>query len=221
MSTLYIVSTPIGNLEDMTIRAIRILLSVPVIACEDTRRTGQLVKLLGERYLTLVPSPKCGEGRRKYLSVRDWNEAGMVGVVLGELATGDVALVSDAGTPLLSDPGYKIVRAVREAGLAVVPVPGPFAGVAALSSAGLPTNKFMFWGFLPKKWELDPEMTHVIYESPVRAEKTVREIRDRYPGAEIVVAQELTKVHESVRKWVEGMKFKGEVTLLVYHTAEV
>jgi|SRR3989344_3531355 len=218
MGTLYVVATPIGNLEDITVRAIRILLSVPVVACEDTRRTGMLIKLLTEKYLTLSPSPNLGEGSRKYLSVRDWNEAKIADAIVNSLSLSDVALVSDAGTPLLSDPGYKVVRAARQAGFAVVPIPGPFAGAAVLSAAGLPTNIFKFWGFRPKAWELEPGATHVIYESPVRAEKTVKEISLRYPEAQIVVAQELTKVHESIEPWHEGMTFKGEVTLLVYYT---
>ncbi len=217
MQTLYVVATPIGNLEDITIRAIKTLLTVPVIACEDTRRTGQLIKVLGERYKFLINlidlMPK------KYISVRDWNEAGTVGEVLKRLETEDVALVSDAGTPLLSDPGFKVVRAVREAGGRVTPIPGAFAGAAAASVAGLPTNKLMFWGFLPKKWKLAPGMTHVIYESPVRAARTIYELKSRYPQAVIVLANELTKIHERIEneeRWGDAEKIKGEVTILVY-----
>lgn len=219
MGTLYVVATPIGNLEDITIRAIKILLSVPVVACEDTRHTGNLIKILSERYsqyLTLDPSPNLGEGKRRYLSIRDWNEFKMTGRILQELAMNDVALVSDAGTPLISDPGYKIVRAARAAGFAVVPIPGPSAVTVALSAAGLPTNKFIFLGFLGKKWELLPGYTHVIYESPNRTDRTSRTIRTKYPDAEMVIAQELTKVHESIEEYREDMKFRGEVTLLVW-----
>ena len=223
MNTLFVVATPIGNLEDISLRAIKTLFSIPVIICEDTRRTGLLLKLLEDRnagFFNLkfeILKPK------NFISVRDFNEKEMVPKVLEVLGTSDVALVSDAGTPLLSDPGYKVVRTAREAGFTVSPIPGPFAGAAALSAAGLPTNKFMFWGFLPKKWELLPGMTHVIYESPVRAGKTLYEIKKRYPNAEIVLAKELTKIHEEIIN-VQSFDFaqdkysklKGEVTILVY-----
>ncbi len=209
MGTLYVVATPIGNLEDITIRAIKTLLTAPVIACEDTRRTGQLIKILGERYTFLSEiTPK------KYLSVRDWNEVQTISSVLHELAKDDVALVSDAGTPLISDPGFKVVRAARQAGFTVSPIPGAAAVTAALSAAGLPTNKFIFWGFLPKKWDLYHGVTNVIYESPKRAEKTIESIKFKYPEAEIVVASEMTKIHEQFVSQTD--KFKGEVTILVY-----
>ncbi len=184
-----------------------------MIACEDTRHTGNLLKILEERYGTNLT----GEiPERKYISVRDFNELETVPKILTALQESDVALVSDAGTPLLSDPGFKVVRAAREAAVTVSPIPGPFAAAAALSAAGLPTNKFVFHGFLNKKWELLPEMTNVIYESPERAQKTLEEIKERYPEAKIVVAQELTKIHESIEEYQTGMKIKGEVTILVY-----
>ncbi|MEK9200810.1 MAG: 16S rRNA (cytidine(1402)-2'-O)-methyltransferase [Patescibacteria group bacterium] len=228
MGTLYVVATPIGNLEDISIRAIKTLLSVPVIACEDTRHTGNLLKILSDRYthviLNEVKNPDepgsfgapQDDKKRRYISVRDWNEVEIVPKVLEALNENDVALVSDAGTPLLSDPGFKVVRAAKEAGFVVSPIPGPFAAAAALSAAGLPTNKFVFHGFLNKKWELTPEMTNIIYESPERAQMTLEEIKTRYPEAKIMVAQELTKVHESITEYAEGMKIKGEVTILVY-----
>ena len=147
----------------------------------------------------------------------------MLPKVLEELEKGDVAVVSDAGTPLLSDPGFKLVRAARKGGFNVSPIPGPFAGAAALSAAGLPTNKFMFWGFLPKKWELLPGMTHVIYESPIRLSKTLEIISGRYPNAEVVVAREMTKIHEKIYNFKfeilnqeQNSKTKGEATILVY-----
>lgn len=223
MGILYVVATPIGNLEDITIRAIKTLLTVPVIACEDTRHTGQLIKILRERHYDLLPVEKLMTTPR-FVSVRDWNELESVEKIVAELELGDVALVSDAGTPLLSDPGYKIVKAVREAGFNVSPIPGAFAGAVALSAAGLPTNKFLFWGFLPKKWDLAAEITHVIYESPVRTEKTISEIKVRYPSAKIVIAKELTKIHEQFIHLAGvpsdtsevSFKSKGEVTILVY-----
>ena len=202
MGILYVVATPIGNLEDITIRAKRILSTVPTIACEDTRHTGSLVRRLLER-----EAPK-------YISVRDWNEAESIDKILLELQNNDVALVSDAGTPLISDPGFKIVRAARAAGFVVCPIPGPCAVIAALSASGLPTNIFKFWGFLPKKWELEPNLTHVIYESPIRAQKTIEAIMAKYPNVQIVIAQELTKIYEKIENYKIGMKFKGEVTIL-------
>lgn len=211
MGELYVVATPIGNLDDITIRAIKTLLNVQVIACEDTRRTGQLVKILDDRHFARGPLLK-----RRLISVRDWNEGEMTVRIIEELAGGDVALVSDAGTPLISDPGYKIVRAVRSAGFNVVPIPGPSAVTAALSAAGLPTNKFVFWGFWSGKFELIRGATNVIYESGNRTDRACRTIRTKYADAMLVIAQELTKIHESIEEYREGMKFKGEVTILVW-----
>lgn len=229
MGRLYVVATPVGNLEDITIRAIKVLLNTRVIACEDTRRTGMLIKILDEKYRTLFnitptnPPLNLRGGRKRvlypkfFISVRDWNEAGQVEKIIEILKSEDVTLVSDAGTPLLSDPGFKVVREAKSTGIEVVPIPGAFAGAAAVSAAGLPTNKIMFWGFLPKKWVLEPGITHVIYESPVRLNKTLKMIEERYPGAEIVIANELTKVFENIRRHVSGEdeKIKGEVTVLV------
>ena len=151
--------------------------------------------------------------------MRDWNEGRMVSLLLGYLVHSDVALVCDAGTPLISDPGYKVVRAARAAGFGVSPIPGPAAVTAALSASGLPTNKFLFLGFLPKKWELLSGLTHVIYESPTRLEKTLRIILERYPEAEVIIARELTKVHEQFVGYALGDrlgKIKGEATVLVW-----
>lgn len=220
MNTLYVVATPIGNLEDISIRAIKTLLSVPVIACEDTRRTGNLINILEDRY-----GKEYGSGLyfvRKFISVRDWNEASCVDKILIELRNWDVALVSDAGTPLLSDPGYKVIRGCVNSGVKVVAVPGPFAAAAALSIAGLPTDRFMFWGFLNKGKipELMEDCTHVIYESPERTTETLQKLKEIYPTAEIVVGKELTKMHEEMiraerlTKLMEG-KIEGEIVILV------
>ena len=213
MGTLYVVATPIGNLEDITIRAIQVLLTVSIIACEDTRRTGQLIKILEEKYSRLLNIT--GQINPKYISVRDWNEAGQVGKVLEMLQMSDLALVSDAGTPLISDPGYKVVRAAKESGFKVVPIPGASAVTAALSVSGLPTNKFLFLGYLSKKWDIPEETTTIIYESPKRISKTLTEIKIRYPGAKIVVAREITKVFEYIGP-DDGKTSRGEVTVLVY-----
>lgn len=209
MQTLYVVATPIGNLEDITLRAKRILLETPVIACEDTRHTGNLLKLLGNE------SPK------RYISIRDFNENQVVEKILMELEYQDVALVSDAGTPLISDPGFKLVRAAKR----IVPIPGPCAAITALSASGLPTNKFSFLGFLPKKWEIRPEETTIIYESPMRIQKTITEIRSRYPKSRIVLAHELTKIHERIwelgfENWDLQIPHKGEFVILVYREAD-
>jgi 16S rRNA (cytidine1402-2'-O)-methyltransferase len=213
VKTLYIVATPIGNLEDITLRAIRILLAVPVIACEDTRRTGILLKQLEDQY---------GQSERRYISVRDWNEEKQVERIIRELSDNDVALVSDAGTPLLSDPGYKLVRMAIEAGVKVVPIPGAFAAAAALSAAGLPTDKFTFWGFLRKKQipELERGVTHVFYESPERIAETIKMLKEKYPEADAVVAKELTKIHEEflrgpeIKQLLDG-PVKGELVLML------
>lgn len=218
MGILYVVATPIGNLEDISQRAIRILLSVSVIACEDTRHTGILIKLLIDRYAGILNLKFEISNSRKFISVRDWNEAQVVDQVLHQLQTKDVALVSDSGTPLISDPGFKVVRSARKAGFVVSPVPGPSAAIAALSVAGLPTDKFVFLGFLGKKWELYPRITNVIYESPQRITKTLEQISAKYPQAEIVVAAELTKIHEQVGgedSILSGNSPKGEWVILV------
>ncbi|MDO8488083.1 MAG: 16S rRNA (cytidine(1402)-2'-O)-methyltransferase [bacterium] len=217
MGTLYVLATPIGNLEDITLRALRLLLTVPVIACEDTRHTGQLVKLLTDRWagkLEINPNTN-----RKYVSVRDWNEADAVNQVLALLQSSDVALVSDAGTPLISDPGFKLVRSARQAGFPISPLPGANAAIAALSASGLPTDKFAFIGFVGKKLELVPNMTNVIYESPYRLQKTLAKIQAQYPQSEIMLAAELTKIHERIAplaEWSQQLnKPQGEWVILV------
>ena len=217
MGILYVVATPIGNLEDITLRAIRILLTVPLVICEDTRRSGQLLKILRDKYgKDELPE----RDRTRLISMRDWNEGQSAEKIVQDIMITDAALISDAGTPLLSDPGFKLVRAAKEAGIQVVPVPGPFAAATAVSAAGLPTNKIFFYGFLPKKWELLPETTTVIYESPQRAKATVALILERYQNAEVVVARELTKIHEKFEKGEDFLKIeekiKGEVTILAY-----
>ncbi|MGO1501946.1 MAG: 16S rRNA (cytidine(1402)-2'-O)-methyltransferase [Marinobacter sp.] len=192
--TLYIVATPIGNLEDLSPRASKVLSNVSVIAAEDTRHSGRLLQHLG------ISKP--------LIALHDHNERGRVQSIVNQLAAGaDVALISDAGTPLISDPGYVLVREVRAEGLRVSPVPGPCALVAALSAAGLPTDRFLFVGFLPAKrtgrrtalGELSKEVaTMVFYESPHRILVTVSDIAD-VMGAqrEIVLGREITKTFET------------------------
>lgn len=193
---LYIVATPIGNLNDITLRAIEVLKQVDLIAAEDTRHSRKLLDAFAiETRLT---------------SVHDHNEADRANYLCGLLAQGqDIALISDAGTPLISDPGYRLVRAVREAGFEVVTIPGPCAAVAALSVAGLPTDRFLFVGFLPAKQQArrtaleilqGESATLVFYESPKRIIETLQDMAQVF-GAEreAAIAKELTKAFETVK----------------------
>lgn len=192
--TLYIVATPIGNLEDISPRAVKVLSEVAVIAAEDTRHSGRLLQHLG------INKP--------LVALHDHNERGRVQSILDQLQAGaDVALISDAGTPLISDPGYVLVREARAEGMRVSPIPGACALVAALSAAGLPTDRFVFAGFLPAKRigrrkaldELLKEIaTLVFYESPHRILDTVADIVE-VMGAhrEIVLGREITKTFET------------------------
>lgn len=192
--TLYIVATPIGNLDDMSPRAAAILSRVAVIAAEDTRHSGRLMQHLGIR--------------KPMMALHDHNERDKAGQVLDRLAAAeDVALISDAGTPLISDPGYVLVREARARGFQVSPVPGACALVSALSAAGLPTDRFLFEGFLParqgaRKAALErlarESATLVFYESPHRIVDTVRDI-EKVMGSEreLVLARELTKTFET------------------------
>ncbi|MEC9483807.1 MAG: 16S rRNA (cytidine(1402)-2'-O)-methyltransferase [Halomonas sp.] len=192
--TLYVVATPIGNLDDLSPRAAATLAKVALIAAEDTRHTLRLLRHLG------VECPM--------LSLHEHNEAGRVEQLAERLEAGnDIALVSDAGTPLISDPGFVLVRALRERGLHVVPIPGPCALVAALSVAGLPTDRFLFRGFLPAKsgtrrTALEALSRHqetlVFYESPHRIRDTLADIASVLGDRRVVLARELTKTFETL-----------------------
>ena len=152
--TLYLVATPIGNREDITVRALKILFSVPVIACEDTRRTGLLLHYYrnNEPYSSIVRTIELAQTATKLISFYDEIEEQRTPEIVELLQSGkDVALVSDAGTPLISDPGFKLVRECHRQNIPVSPIPGPSSITAALSSSGLPTDKFLFVGYLPKK----------------------------------------------------------------------
>ena len=196
-SGLYIVATPIGNLADMSQRAIEVLRDVDLIAAEDTRHSGRLFQHFG------IDTPT--------LAYHDFSEGGVQQRLLAQIADGgSVALVSDAGTPLISDPGFRLVRDVQAAGYRVHPVPGACAAIAALSVCGLPTDRFQFEGFLPAKSgpraarlaELAPiESTLIFYEAPHRVSDTITAMIDAFGGErEAVLAREITKVFETVRR---------------------
>ena len=191
---LYIVSTPIGNLEDITYRAVRILREVNVIACEDTRTTRRLLDRYGISTRTV--------------SYHEHNEQERARELIERLERGEsIALVSDAGTPLLSDPGYRVVREAVEAGVPVEAIPGPSALLAALVASGLPTDQFHFAGFFPAKESQrlrlleslgDEQATLIFYEAPHRILETLADLETVLPNREIAVARELTKIHEEV-----------------------
>ena len=200
MGTLYIVSTPIGNLKDITLRAIETLKSVDYILCEDTRITG---KLLYEYGIS-----------KKMIPLTDFNEAAKTPQLISDLIGGkNIALVSDAGTPLVSDPGFKLVREALGKGLKIESIAGPTALISALTVSGKPTDKFLFLGYLSKKEGRRKELlekihrilhivllTVIIYESPYRLVRTLTDIKEIYGNIEIVICRELTKLHEEVRR---------------------
>lgn len=189
---LYVVATPLGNLEDITLRAIRILKSVSLIACEDTRHTAVLLRA----HAITTPTTSYFEHNERWKGDR----------ILESLRAGrDVALVSDAGTPGVSDPGYRLVRDARSEGIAVIPVPGPSAAIAALSVSGLPTDRFLFVGFLPSKATARKRAleelataheTLVFYESPVRVIASLTEMEQTLGNRDAFLCREATKVHE-------------------------
>ena len=224
---LYVVATPIGNLDDLSPRARQVLAEVDVVAAEDTRHSGNLLNHFGIR--------------TPLLSLHDHNEAERAEQLIPRLQAGDsVALISDAGTPLISDPGFELVRAARHAGITVTPVPGACALVAALSASGLPTDRFVFEGFLPVKPTARRERlgvlagehrTLVFYESVHRLKESLEDMAAAF-GAErpAVLARELTKLHESLREaplqdladWAgkDPAAGKGEVVLVVAGAAQ-
>ena len=220
VGTLYLVATPIGNLEDVSPRALEVLQEVHMVACEDTRHTQILLR----RY----------EIRAKHLtSYTEFNHKRQVGILVGQLDRGwDVALVSDAGTPALSDPGEPLVAAAIAAGHTVTPIPGPNAAIAALVGSGLPTRAFTFLGFLPKKTGQRQKLlggllaegrTIVVYESPYRTGDLLEDVAAIAPDARVAVARELTKLHEEfVRGTAKDLaaryaseRPRGEVTVVI------
>ncbi|QZZ19254.1 16S rRNA (cytidine(1402)-2'-O)-methyltransferase [Leptothermofonsia sichuanensis E412] len=217
--TLYLVSTPIGNLEDMSFRAVRILQSVDLIAAEDTRHTGKLL------HHFQITTPQ--------LSYHDHNRQSRTSELLERLQQGKaIALVTDAGTPGISDPGYELTKACAEAGIPVVPIPGPSAAIAALAASGLASDRFVFEGFLPAKAQarrahletLKPETrTLIFYEAPHRLRATLQDLQILGTERQLVLARELTKLHEELWRGTVGeatvlysdREPQGEFTLVV------
>jgi 16S rRNA (cytidine1402-2'-O)-methyltransferase len=217
--TLYLVATPIGNLEDITLRALRTLKECHLIAAEDTRHTGQLLRHYG------IAKPM--------VSYFQFNEARRSEEIVGRLHRGEIiALVTDAGSPGISDPGERVVRSVIAAGLRVETVPGPCALITGLTASGLPADEFHFIGFLPHKsgqrrQRLESLMpipgTLVLYESPYRIGKLLNELHAVFPGREVVLARELTKKFEEYLRGtpaelitrLEQRTLKGEFVVLV------
>jgi 16S rRNA (cytidine1402-2'-O)-methyltransferase len=220
--TLFLVATPIGNLGDITLRALETLKQVDLIAAEDTRHSSKLLQHFG------IKTP--------LTSLHDYNEIKSSQFICGQLQQGkNIALISDAGTPLISDPGYHLVKTVRENNFQVIPIPGACAAITALSAAGLPTDKFVFAGFLPAKSKqqlqqlnelITETRTLIFYESPHRLLQTINNMlavfgSDRY----VVIAKELTKIFETiygntlskVQNWLltDPARQKGEFVILV------
>lgn len=224
---LYVVATPIGNLEDMSPRAVQVLRAVDLIAAEDTRHSGVLLRHFS------IATPM--------LALHDYNERQISEMVIGRLLEGkNIALISDAGTPLISDPGYHLARNAHYAGLRLVPVPGPSALIAALSVSGLPTDRFAFEGFLPAKHAarrkrleglIQERRTLAFYESPHRILDSLADMVEILgPERDAVLARELTKTFETIRLMPLGElrnfvvddpnQQKGEFVLLVAGAAE-
>jgi 16S rRNA (cytidine1402-2'-O)-methyltransferase len=218
--SLFLVATPIGNLEDITFRAVRTLKEADLIACEDTRHTRRLLDHYG------IEKPT--------ISYHEHNESGRSESLVERIRSGaNVALVSDAGTPLISDPGYRLVKAAVEAEIRIIPIPGPSAILAALTASGLPTDAFYFGGFVSQKQSArrkslqalaNLDCALVFYEAPHRILETLQDIAEIYGDREIVLTRELTKLHEEFlrgpalalfRNLKDRDSVKGEITLVI------
>lgn len=221
---LYIVATPIGNLGDISQRGGTVLGAVAAVACEDTRVTGKLLQHLGVKTRLIRYDDHASDETRDF--------------VLGLARESAVALVSDAGTPLISDPGYKLVRAAREQGIAVTSIPGPSAAIVALTLAGLPSDRFLFAGFLPSKAKARADVltelagikaTLVFYETAPRLPDSLAAIAEVLPGREVAVARELTKLYEECRSGTPAELIahysahppRGEIVLVIAPPGEV
>jgi len=218
VGTLFLVATPIGNLEDITHRAIRILSQVKLIAAEDTRRTRKLLT----HYHIFTP----------LISYHEHNKLSRLEDLLGVLSQGDVALVSDAGTPGLNDPGYELVKAAIQAGFPISPIPGPCAPIAALIASGLPTDAFLYLGYLPRKSSercqllrrvSELSFTLIFLETPHRLLAALHDLHSELGDRSIVIARELTKLHEEIFRgkaseawsYFSARQIRGEITLVI------
>ncbi|MDI6689476.1 MAG: 16S rRNA (cytidine(1402)-2'-O)-methyltransferase [Actinomycetota bacterium] len=214
MGTLFVVATPIGNLEDLSLRALRILKEVDLIAAEDTRHT----KILLDHYGVKTPMT----------SYHRYTRARKIDYILNRLGEGkSIALVCDAGTPGISDPGWKLINAAVNKGIEVVPIPGPSAFLAAASVSGIPLSQFIYLGFLPKKGRKkllnslkDEERVIIFYESPHRVLKTLTEIKEIFGDREVVVCRELTKKFEEIirgriKEVIKEIKPRGEFVVII------
>lgn len=218
MGTLYIVPTPIGNLEDITLRALRILREVALIAAEDTRTTRILLRHFE------IPTP--------LTSYHEHNRLAKLDSIFGALAAGDVALVSDAGTPGISDPGYELIREAIMRGIRIEPLPGANAAITALVGSGLPTEGFVFVGFLPKKTKArlealdslaDESRTLIAYESPNRLTDLLQAVQESLGDRQVCVAREITKIYEEFFRGTASAALayytqrppRGEVVVLI------
>ena len=217
--TLYIVSTPIGNLEDITLRALKVLGSVRIIAAEDTRHTQKLL----HHY----------DIHTQQTSYHDHNKEEKSAVLIAKLKEGhDIALVSDAGTPGISDPGYYLINRAIDENIKITPIPGPTASIAALSISGLPTDAFVFEGFLPAKKAarrkrlqelLSERRTIIMFETPRRASSSLEDISEILGDRRVVLTRELTKMFEevirdkvsNVMEKIKGRSLKGEITIII------
>ncbi len=203
MGNLYIVATPIGNLQDITLRAIEVLRQVDIIACEDTRKTGLLLQNIIK-----------GDKKPRLISYYEQNELLRIPEIISALKDGiDIALVSDAGTPTISDPGFKLIRECVREGIKVESIPGPSAVITSLVSSGLPTDKFLFLGYPPRKpghrkslfenvkaASLLIKSTIIFFEAPHKIIRTLEELKVTFGDIDIVIARELTKIHEEIRR---------------------
>ncbi|MEK7450918.1 MAG: 16S rRNA (cytidine(1402)-2'-O)-methyltransferase [Patescibacteria group bacterium] len=201
--TLFLVATPIGNLQDITLRAIEVLRKVDIIACEDTRKTGLLLQNIFK-----------GERKPRLISYYEQNELLRIPEIISALKDGiDIALVSDAGTPTISDPGFKLIRECVREGIKVESIPGPSAVITSLVSSGLPTDKFLFLGYPPRKpghrkslfenvkaASLLIKSTIIFFEAPHKIIRTLEELKVTFGDIDIVIARELTKIHEEIRR---------------------
>jgi 16S rRNA (cytidine1402-2'-O)-methyltransferase len=218
MPILYLVGTPIGNLEDISLRALRVLREVGLVAAEDTRTSGRLLK----HYEIDTPM----------VSYHEHSGPGRVEEILERLTEEDVALISDAGMPGLSDPGYRLVRAAIDSSIEIVPIPGPSAGVTTLVASGLPTDSYLFLGFMPRRRkarqaklreQVDLQFTLVVFEAPHRLLALLEDINKTLGNRELCIGREITKLYEEIWRGsvVDALKYfgerivKGEITVII------